>query len=400
MSKLKDLRQQARIARGILDKRVYTGPWTVQIDLTNACNNNCIGCWCRSPLMGDREMSEDDKKKFLPYDLVIGLIDDLDDMGVREIYFTGGGEPFMHPNIIEIMRYVKEKDMRVDMSTNFTLVNEKIAEKLVDIGIDNMNLSLWAGTPETYSAVHPNKTEKTFPEIERRLNYIHELKKSRKKEKPTLGMYNVIFNTNYHEVDKMVEFAFKTRLVAIDFTPIDTIPGKTDVLKLNEKQRKELITKFESLRKLFPKFEKKYEHTLEFRNYDQFLRRIKNENALEANYDTNIIDTIPCYAGWTFARVLAGGDVDSCLKSFRIPIGNIHKKSFKEIWFNEKQQLFREKTLNCKRDDPYFRNIGNDLSGEGCYKCCDNLGSNLWVHSKLSGLKFYHKKLLGVTRYI
>lgn len=52
-------------------------------------------------------------------------------MGTREIYFTGGGEPFMHPRILDIMRFIKRRGIHLDMSTNFTLVDASVAEQLV-----------------------------------------------------------------------------------------------------------------------------------------------------------------------------------------------------------------------------------------------------------------------------
>lgn len=108
-NKLKDYIQQIRIASGILKKKVLTGPWSVQIDLTNQCNNDCLACWCRSKFLKDKAMKPEVVKQSLSYEKVIGLIDELDKLGVRDIYFTGGGEPFMHPKILDIMRYIKKK---------------------------------------------------------------------------------------------------------------------------------------------------------------------------------------------------------------------------------------------------------------------------------------------------
>jgi hypothetical protein len=37
---------------GILDsKKTFTGPKVVEMHITNKCNNNCIGCWFRSPFI-------------------------------------------------------------------------------------------------------------------------------------------------------------------------------------------------------------------------------------------------------------------------------------------------------------------------------------------------------------
>lgn len=401
--KIKDYTQQAKIARGILDKKVYTGPWSVQIDLTNKCNNNCIACWCHSPLLGDKAMKPEIKKQFLSYKKVISLIDELDELGVRDIYFTGGGEPFMHSRILEIMKHVKSKKIHLDMSTNFTLVRKKTAKKLVEIGIDHMNLSLWSGSPETYAKQHPNKNEKTFLKMGEMIDYINTLKEQKGTDKPRLGMYNVITVHNYFEVDKMLEFAFKHRMNDIDFTPVDTVPGRTDDLKLKKKHRKILADKIRKMPEQMELLRNKYNRDLGFKNYHSFLRRIENQDAEDANYDSDILDKLPsCYAGWTFARVLATGEVNSCLKSFKIPIGNINEKSFKEIWFGDKQKEFRKHTIDYDKENPYFCKMGNDIAtdGQGCYKCCDNLGFNLLVHDKLNKLGPVEKQLLRVSRLL
>jgi len=322
-------------------------------------------------------------------------------MGVRAIYFTGGGEPFMHPQILDIMRHVKKKSIHLDMSTNFTLVNEKTAEEIVDIGIDHMNLSLWAGTPETYARLHPNKSRETFIKMAAVIDYIVKLKNQRKTTSPAIGMYNVVSRHNYHEVRKMIEFAFAHRFDDILFTPVDTVPDRTDSLMLNARQRGWLAADIRKLSGNIKELEDKHNHQLEFKDYQSFLRRLENNNAACDNYDSDILESFPsCYAGWSFARVLATGDVNSCLKSFKIPIGNIYKNSFKEIWLSEKQHEFRRHAIKYDRDDPYFNNMGNDLltKDQGCDKCCDNLGINTAIHEKLMALGFGKKQLLNIAR--
>ncbi len=399
----KDAMQQAKIACGILDKKVYSGPWHVQIDLTNTCNNDCIACWCNSPLLGDKTMVEEIRKKSLPYDVVLKLIDDLDSLGVRDLYFTGGGEPYMHPNILDIMRHAKSKGMRLDMSTNFTLVTKEIAEQLVEIGVDHLNMSLWAASPEIYSALHPNKSEETFLAMTEVIDYFYELKAKNEKIRPALGMYNVITSQSYHEVTDMLEYAHKHRINDISYVPVDTIPEKTDSLTLNDGQRDELSEMVRQLPEKNREFQKKYNHEVVFANLDVFARRIESETAGEANYDAELLTSLPsCYAGWSFARILATGDVNSCLKSFKVPVGNIFESSFPEIWEGAKQQVFRKHTIDYDIDDPYFKSMGNDMmtDDQGCMKCCDNLGLNQSVHEKMMELNVIKKILIRVANYL
>jgi len=378
---------EVKMVAGILDgSDAFTGPLSVQIDLTNKCNNNCIGCWCNSPLLGNKAMDPETKRKKLPFELVKKLIDELDKMCVREIYLTGGGEPFMHSKVMEIIEYIKSKGIGCDMSTNFTLISKERAEKLVNLGVDHMNVSMWAGTPEGYIKTHPNKTDKDFYKMRDMLICLAELKKKKNKKKPIINIYNVISNLNYNEIKEMIDFAFLVNADSIDFTMMDPVEGRTEILLLNEEQRCKLIKGINKVRNYVNKKNAGLGVELKINALEQFLRRISNEESKKGKYDSNIVDTMPCYAGWTFARVMANGDILSCLKSHLMPIGNIHKQSFKKVWYSKKQRLFREKS-RCKKSDPYFSKIN-------CYKSCDNLGTNLSIHGKIQSLPAFSKFLL------
>ncbi len=384
---------EIKMVAGILDgSEAFTGPLSVQIDLTNKCNNNCIGCWCNSPLLGDKAMDPETKKKELPFELIKKLIDELDEMCVREVYLTGGGEPFMHPKIMDIIEYIKSKGIGCDMSTNFTLINKERAEKLVGLGVDHMNISMWAGTAEIYVKTHPNKKEDDFYRMRDMLIYLGKLKKKERKKKPIINIYNVISNLNYDEIKEMIDFAFLVRADSVDFTMMDPVEGRTEILLLNEEQRCELIEEISKVKNYVNKKNAELGVELRVNALDQFLRRISNENSKEGNYDSNIVDTIPCYAGWTFARVMANGDILSCLKSHLMPISNIYKQSFKKAWYSKKQRLFREKS-KCKKSDSYFSKIN-------CYKSCDNLGTNLSIHGKIQSLPVFSKFLLKNLTFI
>lgn len=400
ISKIKDLLQQARIAAGIIDRKVYTGPWHVQVDLTNECNNDCIACWCNSPLIGDKGMDSETRSKSLSKETVLRLIEDLDNMGTRTIYFTGGGEPFMHPHILDFMRVIKKRNIHLDMSTNFTLVTKKIAEELVELGIDHMNLSLWAATPETYAVQHPNKTTDTFRHMTEVIDHIGDLKTWRGLNSPALCMYNVINRENYFEVAEMLEYAYAHRMNYISFVPVDTVPDCTDSIGLTEEHLKSLAGQIEQFPSLMEKFSRQYNHQVGISHIDTFAARVQSSTAESAEYDAGLLQTMPsCYAGWSFARILANGDVNSCLKSFKIPVGNIHEKSIKEIWFGEKQQEFRNHTIDYDIRDPYFLDMGNDrmTKEQGCIKCCDNLGLNMSIHGELEKLNPLKKILIRLA---
>ncbi|MBA3063985.1 hypothetical protein FP803_00945, partial [Candidatus Woesearchaeota archaeon] len=217
-------------------------------------------------------------------------------------------------------------------------------------------------------------------------------KEKKGKKKPLKNIYNVISNLNYNEIKEIINFAFLVKADSVDFTMMDPVEGRTEKLLLNEKQRRELIREISKVREYVNKKNAEFGIELKINSLEQFLRRVSNKESKKGIYDSNIVDTIPCYAGWTFARVMANGDILSCLKSHLMTVGNIHKQRFKKAWHSKKQKLFREKS-RCKKSDPYFSKIN-------CYKSCDNLGTNLSIHGKIQSLPAFSKFLLKNSAFI
>jgi len=379
---------------GIMDgKKGFVGPHTVQIDPTNRCNNDCIACWCRSPLLLDKSLPVEKSTQTLPVDIIKDLIDDVVAMNTKEIYIAGGGEPFCHPNMLEIIEYIKRSGLICNINTNFTLVDEEVVRFLADVKVDYMTVSVWAGTPETYSDLHPNKTEESFHDIKENLLKLNSIKKVF----PFIKVYNVISNLNFFEIKKMVDFALKTKSESVEFTVLDTIPDRTDHLLLSEEQRQWLYSEACRIRDWIVTQEK--ESRLHLFKYDQFLRRISGTYTTSGEHDRNIIDSMPCYVGWLFARVLADGNVNSCLKSHRVPIGSLYESSFKQLWTSKNQELFRAKTNVFVKDDSFFSMIGNDPEAQcGCYKSCDDLGRIEFMHSRISQMPSWKKAILKGTQ--
>jgi len=85
----------------------------LQLCPTNRCNLNCEFCSC-----GDRE-----KHLELDLDTIDTLLKDVQSLGCKAITITGGGEPLLHPNINEIIKKCKDRDIKVGLVTNGLLLD-------------------------------------------------------------------------------------------------------------------------------------------------------------------------------------------------------------------------------------------------------------------------------------
>jgi len=71
------------------------------------------------------------------------IIDNASEIGVPEVKLNRFGEPLLHPLLIDMIRYTKEKDIpRVYFTTNGTLLNEALSREIITSGIDSITISL------------------------------------------------------------------------------------------------------------------------------------------------------------------------------------------------------------------------------------------------------------------
>ena len=109
-------------------------------NMTRRCNLKCVHCYAKS-----EDISYDNE---LNHEQSLAMIDDLADFGVPVLLFSGG-EPLVHPRLIEYAQYAVNKGLRAVISTNGTLITEEKAKALKEIGLSYVGISL-DGLEETH----------------------------------------------------------------------------------------------------------------------------------------------------------------------------------------------------------------------------------------------------------
>ena len=408
LNKIIKKKDETLLMAGVLHcSKAFVAPEVLHVDLTNMCNFDCIACWCRSPLLGDKAMPEWERKLTLPTGLLKNVFDEIFGMGgLKYVKLVGGGEPFMHPDILEIVEYIKSKDRKVqiDINTNFSLVDRQVAQRLIELGVDSLTVSIWAGSPGIYSAIRPNQTEATFYRIKEVLGFIYKRKKELDIQHPRITIHDVILKTNYKDILNMINFAIEIGAHNIQFVPVDPVKDKTESLLLDDRDKKELLAILQQIKKKFDSVSLLYSagkgKQVILSDFTGFIERVERLNIQSGAYDEDIIEEIPCYVGWLFARIMATGDVVPCCKGHRMPMGNIYKNRFKDIWRSAVYNKFRDNCVNLSKSNAYFSRMGNNaVAKTGCYNC-DNLWQNIPMHKKLGMLRSKHPRFINFCSFL
>ncbi|MDQ0204929.1 putative heme d1 biosynthesis radical SAM protein NirJ1 [Pectinatus haikarae] len=113
---------------------VHEGAGPVVVwNCTRTCNLKCRHCYMDS-----------DAKKYndeLNTDEAVRFIDDLADFKVPVLLFSGG-EPLIRPDFFELADYAAKKGIRPTLSTNGTLITREYAQRIKDIGVGYVGISL------------------------------------------------------------------------------------------------------------------------------------------------------------------------------------------------------------------------------------------------------------------
>lgn len=118
---------------------------------------------------------------------------------LKRIVFGGIGEPFTHPQILDMVRRVREQGLAVTIGSNGLLLDKTKSLELVELGVDRLVISLDGVNPETYENVRGAMISQVLDNV-RGLN---EAKRQRGSLTPSLGIEFVALKSNIDELPQL-----------------------------------------------------------------------------------------------------------------------------------------------------------------------------------------------------
>jgi MoaA/NifB/PqqE/SkfB family radical SAM enzyme len=127
-------------------------PSQVLVDATEICNLACVHCphpdFARSEHYGGRAVDPELNRK---------MVDEVRDHGqgiTQYIRYASNGEPLVHPAIWEMMEdAARRSGVPVTLTTNGRLLDEKRGARLLESGVQIVDVSLDALSDETYARI-------------------------------------------------------------------------------------------------------------------------------------------------------------------------------------------------------------------------------------------------------
>lgn len=192
-------------------------PINVEIDLTNRCNHGCS--WChfaythtKGPLANSvKPKGYIDTGDVFDTTLLTDILYQLKMIGVKSVTWTGGGEPTLYPQIIDVIEFTHSIGLDQGIYTNGSFINEELAS-ILKAKTTFIYVSLDECTREDF------KQSKGIDRFTKVLEGIERLVKS--EGKSTIGLGFLLHYNNYQKVDEMTTLGKKLNVDYIQFRPI------------------------------------------------------------------------------------------------------------------------------------------------------------------------------------
>ena len=328
-----------------------------KIKLTSCCNLRCRMCkYWRSSKGEELSTSE-----------VIRVLDSLRSLGCLKVHFSGG-EIFLRRDIFEILGHARALQMKVNLTTNGTLIEKSTADRLVRLKINSISFSIDGPSAQIHDRIRGVKG--CYKRIMRGISHVVNAL-NRRGGKTKVRINTVLQRENYLSVPQIIEQAGQLGAVESKIIPVD---GKCDKKSCLSKAQ---IREFNTV--LVPeikKLRKKYGFSTEpFMVYPLGKKKDEINQAKDGNYSLGYYGDHLCYVPWLHTFVTWNGNVFLCCMSRdRIePMGNVKEEPLESIFRGERYGEAR-KSMKSRRF-------------EFCHRCDDFVAENRLLETRMASLK-------------
>ena len=294
-------------------------PVSVSFEPTTSCNLRCPEC--PSGLRAFTRPTGMLKKDFFSQ-----TIDEIHKELLYLIFYFQG-EPYLNPDFLEMVKYASSKKIYTATSTNAHYLNDDIAKKTIESGLDRLIISVDGTTQEVYQQYRVGgNLQKVFEGARNIVKW----KKTLHSKKPFVIFQFLVVKPNEHQVDEIKKLAKEIG--------VDQVRFKTAQVYDYEKDPNQLIPE-----------------TDEFSRY----KKLDDGTYVPKNKMAN-----HCWKLWHANVITWNGLVVPCCfdKDATHQLGSLQNQSFKQIWNNEQYRTFRKKLMTGRKQIDICANCSEGVS--------------------------------------
>lgn len=295
----------AELSYVLKTERAWAYSTHLQIEPANVCNLRCPVCHI---------VTDDKPGGLLKFGDFRTLIDEVGDY-LLFLHFWGWGEPFLNQDFFSMIRYAKDKGIKIITSTNgHFFEDEQNVDRLIHSGLDALIFALDGVDRETYEKY---RHRGDFDKVLRGLQLLLRRKEERGVAFPVINLRMLVTKDNEDQVPLMKSFA---KNIGVDVLTLKTLCSFD-----NEAEGKKLLPRSRGYRRF---------------QYDDEGEPIRIEN--------------PCKKPWNHPTVYRDGTVVPCdyHTGQELSLGNAFARDgqgFRRVWFGEDFRQLRSRFLKGER---------------------------------------------------
>jgi MoaA/NifB/PqqE/SkfB family radical SAM enzyme len=331
----------------IVEKKPF--PEIISLTLTNACNLKCRMCgqWGLTGYL----KKERPQPRTLPLSAWKKVIDEVH-KHKGNVILIRGGEPFLYPDLIPLLGYIKNKGMFISIDTNGTLL-EKFAGDLVRIGLDHLNISL-DGTPAVHNRIRGRND--AYDLLKKGVRTIIEARDRAGSQKPRFNCCFTIGPDSYMSLPGVPDVLRDLGIPSLAIVPYYFFDSEA-----GERYEKVMKESFQSEGFSWKGFhrEKSGVNVRKFAEaYRKFLSNLGHIQLIPfmdftgSDYKawfsdcTSQVGIQECHNPLKLMDIQPDGSVNFCVDYPDYVIGNITERPVLEIWNGERAETFRQFRLS------------------------------------------------------
>lgn len=291
---------------------IWGKPFSISIEPTTACNLGCPEC-------------PSGLKKFTrPTGKIDFSVNEklLNEVGNQLFYinYYFQGEPFLHPQFLELIKQAKKKKMYTATSTNAHFITAEKAREIVKSGLDRLIISIDGLTQKTYENY---RVHGTLSKVLEGTKNLIEAKKELNSQTPHLIFQFLVVKQNEHEVDAVFKLGNELGI---------------DEIRLKSAQ----VYNYEHGNPLLPENEK----------YSRYKRLSNGKYVLKYKTGNH------CWRMWSSCVFTWDAKLVPCCfdKDAQHVLGSVLEKSFSSIWKSSEYMSFRNAILTGRNEIDICKN--------------------------------------------